>query len=394
LKIKFLYGNKVSVFISLLFVNIFCCSENEIKIGMSTALTGAAKELGSEMKQGVDAYFNKINKDGGVNGINLRLIALDDGYEPSNTSQNMRKLIDEEKVLAVIGNVGTPTAIVAVPIANETKTLLFGAFTGAGVLRKNPPDRYVINFRASYAEETSSMIDGLINKVGIKPQEIAFFTQNDGYGDSGYSGAIEALKKLGVVESDRLSHGRYTRNTLNVEEGLSIIMESEVEPKAIIMVGAYAPCSKFIKLAKPEFPNAMFLNVSFVGSNALLNELKNDSEGVVITQTVPYYANNSLPVINEYLKTIKEFDSNSKPGFVSLEGFIAAKIFVEGLKNCSDGISKESIIDSLESFKKLDIGIGFPIGYSKDMHQASHNVWITQISKGGFKKINWEDLKK
>ena len=317
-------------------------AEQEIQVGMSTALSGPARSLGQSMKVGVEACFKQVNEDGGVRGKSLRLIAIDDGYEPSQAAPNMRKLIDEEQVIAVIGNVGTPTAIVTVPIANEKKTLLFGAFTGAGVLRKTPPDRYVINYRASYAEETAAMITGLLN-AGIKPEEIAFFTQNDGYGDAGYNGAISALISKGYAEADKLAHGRYTRNTLNVEEALGVILDAEVEPRAIIMVGAYAPNAEFIKLAREDFPDALFLNVSFVGSVPLAKRLGDASEGVIVTQVVPGY-NSDLSGVVQYRQALEKYAPGTAPGFVSLEGCIVAKIFAEGLRNAGETQTRRALL--------------------------------------------------
>ena len=364
-------------------------SEEVIKIGMSTALTGPAKALGQGMKLGIEAYFNKVNSAGGINGKKIKLIALDDGYEPSRTAPNMRTLIDEHKVLAVIGNVGTPTAVVSVPIANEKKTVLFGAFTGAGVLRKSPPDRYVINYRASYAEETAAMIDGLL-KIGVKPKEIAFFTQNDAYGDAGYQGAIKALKAKGFSEAERLAHGRYTRNTLNVENGFGLILDAEIEPKAIIMVGAYAPCAEFIKLAKEELPGTLFLNVSFVGSTALAKALGDKGDGVIITQVVPHFESD-LPLVKQYRNDIKHISPQAIPGFASLEGYIAANIFVSGMKPAKSPLTRESIVDGIESIHELDIGIGANISFSKNEHQASHKVWPTMIKDGNFITFEWNN---
>jgi len=197
--------------------------------------------LGKNMKQGVLVGLERANRAGGINGRSLKLIALDDGYEPTRTAPNMRRLIEQERVLAVIGNVGTPTAIAAVPIANEQKTLLFAPFTGAGVLRKNPPDRYVINYRASYAEETAAMIDALIKTGKLKTDEIAFFTQRDGYGDAGFIGGITALKHHGLRDENSVVHARYARNTLAVENALATILIASPPPQAVIMVGAYAP---------------------------------------------------------------------------------------------------------------------------------------------------------
>ena len=363
----------------------------EINVGMSTALSGPAQALGQGMQAGVEAYFNKINAEGGVQGNSLKLIAIDDGYEPSKAAPNMRKLIDELQVISVVGNVGTPTAIVTVPIANEKKTLLFGAFTGAGVLRKTPPDRYVINYRASYAEETAAMIDGLLS-AGIKPEEIAFFTQNDGYGDAGYKGAVSALKSKGFTDTHKLAHGRYTRNTLNVEEALSVILDAKVEPRAVIMVGAYAPNASFIKIAREDFPDTLFLNVSFVGSVALARELGDAGEGIIVTQVVPDF-NSDLPGVVEYRQAMKTYAPDKVPGFVSLEGYIVAKIFVEGLKKSGPEQTRESIIDGLQSLGNLDVGIGETLKYGASEHQGSHKVWPTMIRGGKYVPYDWAELK-
>lgn len=378
----------------LVMAAMFCfgiAQADEIRVGTSTVLSGPAQALGRDMKLGMDAYFSKINKVGGVNGHSIKLVALDDGYEPSKAAPNMRQLIDQQKVVAVLGNVGTPTAIVTVPIANEQKTLLFGAFTGSGVLRKTPPDRYVINYRASYAEETAAMIGGLL-EAGIKPEQIAMFTQNDGYGDSGYQGAVSALKAKGYDQAEKLSHGRYERNTLNIESGLSTILDAKVEPRAIIMVGAYAPCAKFIKLARKDLPKARFLNVSFVGSNTLAKELGADGEGVIVTQVVPHY-DHDFPTVVEYREALKAFDADAQPGFVSLEGFIIAKLFTEGLKKAGANPTRESIIDALESLENLDLGIGTTVSLGKQKHQGSQTVWPTQIRNGKFVPMPWDQFK-
>ncbi|MGB1263359.1 MAG: ABC transporter substrate-binding protein [Cognaticolwellia sp.] len=364
----------------------------DIEVGMSTALSGPAKALGINVKLGVESYFKRVNDNGGVHGNKVKLVALDDGYEPNKAAPNMRKLIDEKGVVAVIGNVGTPTAIVTVPIANEKNTLLFGAYSGAGVLRKSPTDRYVINYRASYAQETAAMVDGLI-AAGIKPTEIAFFTQNDGYGDAGYNGAIKALKKHGYSATEQLAHGRYTRNTSNVEDGLITILDAEVEPKAIIMVGAYMPCAKFIELAKQDLPEALFLNVSFVGSVALKTALgAENSEGVIITQVVPHYNNGKLSAVKDYQQDMKNYDSGATFGFASLEGYLAAKVLVEGMKKSGKDLNSESIITGLEALTSLDIGIGTTLSYSEKQHQASHKVWPTVIKNGDFVSFEWHEL--
>ena len=365
-------------------------SGGEIKIGMSTVLSGPVQSLGKEMKLGIETYFKKINATGGVNGNLLKLIAYDDGYEPKQCGVNMKKLIHEDQVLAVIGNVGTPTAIVSVPIANENNTLLFGAFTGANILRQSPPDKYIINYRASYEEETAAIVTGFL-EIGLKPEEIAFFTQNDGYGDAGYQGGIKALQASGYAEAEELAHGRYTRNTLNVEDALVTIINAN--PKGVIMVGAYKPCAKFIKMAQEFLPDTLYANVSFVGSIPLLKELGPAQEGIIVTQVVPHFKSN-LPGVIEFRDDLKTYSSNSTPGFVSLEGYLVAKIFVAGLKAAGVKPTRASIVETLEGLNNLDIGIGIQIHYSKTNHQASHQIWSTIIKNGQYITLDWAELKK
>ena len=365
---------------------------NDIVFGMSTALSGPAADLGKNMRAGVLAEFKRANKLGGIQERTLRLISLDDGYEPSQTAPNMRRLIEQEKVLAVIGNVGTPTAIAAIPIANEKKTLFFAPFTGAGVLRKSPPDRYVINYRASYAEETAAMIDALVEIGKLQPDEIAFFTQRDGYGDAGFVGGITALQRNGLKDLSVIKHVRYERNTLAVEDAIANLLMSEKLPRAVIMVGAYAPCAKFITLAKQSGLDALFLNVSFVGSASLGRELGIQADKVIVTQVVPHPLQSNLPLVQQYRKDMHAYNSSIAPTFGSLEGYIAARILVKALKNFKGPITRESIVDGLENLGTIDIGIGESLQLGAKDHQASHRIWPTILKKGAFVPFDWKDI--
>jgi ABC-type branched-subunit amino acid transport system substrate-binding protein len=360
-----------------------------IRIGMSGALSGPARELGEGMRKGIEAYFARVNDQGGVEGRRLSLVALDDAYEPARTGSNMRQLIDQEQVFAVLGNPGTSTATVAVPIANEKHVPLFGASTGAGLLRKTPPDRYVINLRASYAQETAEMIHGLVTELGLRPEQLAFFTQDDAYGDSGYDGAIAALKRLGYQDAERLPHARYPHNTLDVEAGLSRLLDPSVNPRAIIMVGASKPCAKLIRLAKHQGLRALFVNVSFVLGDSLNRELGADGENVVVTQVVPPY-DSDLPVVREYRAALRAEDIS----FISLEGFIAAKALVEGLRRSGAHATREIFIDALEQGAAIDLGVGQTFQLGKTRHQISDRVWPTVIKHGRFEPLqHWSQLK-
>ena len=369
------------------------CHDDDILLGMSTALSGPLQQMGQDIKNGISAYFNRINQEGGIKGHQVRLITKDDGYEPKNTAPNVRELIEEDKVIAIIGNVGTPTAVVTVPIVNEKKMLFFGAVSGASILRKDPPDRYILNYRASYKEEAAAMVNGLV-KMGIMPEEIAFFTQRDSYGDAGYDGAVEALDALGFSNINSLTHGRYTRNTLNVEGAVAELMDSEIEPKAVIIAGGYAPTAKFIRLARKEFSNLLFVNLSFVGSYALLDELGDEAEGIIVTQVVPNFSDDSLPIVDEYISDLNLYFSELNPDFVSFEGYIIARIMVEALKRVPGEFTSESLIKAMYSIQDVDIGLGHNISFAKDKTQAIHRIWPSIIRAGHFQSFGWNTEQK
>lgn len=367
-------------------------AQAELTFGIVAPSSGDAAPLGLGMQKGIETYFAEANAAGGVNGEMLALVARDDQYQPLQAASNTRELIqeDEDDVLAAIGNVGTPTATVTIPIYNEYKTLLYGAFTGAGVLRKTPPDRYVINYRASYVQETAAMVDGLL-EAGVLPEEIAFFTQNDSFGDAGYNGATQALAAHGVDNIAALAHGRFTRGTRNIHQGLATILEAPVTPRAVIIVGTYGPAADFIREAKNDLPDTLFLNVSFVGSQALMDELGDLAEGVIITQVVPPL-NADLPAVEAYRQALATHARGSEPDFISLEGYLAAKLFVEGVRAAGANPDREAIVDGLLGLGSVDIGLEEPLSLGPNDHQASDAVWPTIITNGRFESVEWASL--
>lgn len=378
----------------------------DLTFGMSAAFSGPAKELGINMRKGIEAYFKRINAGGGIKGRNLRLISVDDGYEPEHAASNVYKLINREGIAAFIGNVGTPTAKTAMPISVEYGVLYFAPFTGSSLLRpyqnrdflirnRNNSQylisKYVINYRASYAQETEQIIENLLGS-GIKPYEIAIFTQDDDYGLDGYRGAVNALEKRGYSHSAGIPYGTYQRNTLNVENGLLEILNSRRQIRAVIVVGSYKPAAKFIRFAQKLIPNAVFMNVSFVGCTNLAESLEGVEAEVYVTQVVPHY-NSGLELVDEYNEDLRKYFPGTAPDFVSLEGYIAAYIFVQGLKNAKGDYSSDGIITGIDGldFSKLGLGIDQPLGEFD--HQISDKVWLTKIDKGSCKEVSWKEFR-
>lgn len=359
-----------------------------IKLGMSTALSGPAADLGQNMKRGVQVAIASGNDAG---NDRCELVVLDDGYEPNRTIPNIRQLISKEQVLAIIGNVGTPTSVVALPIVRQENICFYGAYTGAGMLRRTPPETQVYNFRASYAQETAAMVRGLLTDGRLKPDEIAFFTQQDSYGDAGYSGGMDALRAYGLEDDTSIIQTRYERNSLCVEQAVAKILMAKVRPRAIIMVGAYAPCAKFIRLARQSGIKAVFLNVSFVGTESLIKALGDEDHDVIITQVVPH-PQSDLPVVNAYRQAMAKYAPDAALNFGSLEGYISTVIFQRALEQIQGPVTRQSIIDSLGQMGTFDIGMGVPLSFSSSDHQALDRVWPTIIRDHKAQPLDWLEL--
>ncbi len=266
-------------------------TDNEIRFGISAPFSGTAKELGQNMRMGIEAAFDVANANGGVNGRQLRLIAADNGDEPTQAAATMEQLYEEDQVFGLVGNVGTPAAVVALPYALERKMLFFGAFTGAGLLRSEPPDRYVFRYRASCAEETAALVSYLVKVRRLKPEQIAVFAQQDAYGDACVAGVTKAVRLLGEGNESTILRLNYQRNTVDVDDAVEQLGKSRIPIKAVIMIPTYRAAAKFIEKTRERYPNMIYTSVSFVGATALANELmllgKEFANGVIVTQVVP-----------------------------------------------------------------------------------------------------------
>jgi branched-chain amino acid transport system substrate-binding protein len=368
-------------------------TDTDITFGMSAPFSGPAKELGRAMKIGIDIAFSAVNDQGGVNGRKLKLIALDDGYEPARTKDVMKDLADNRKVFGFIGNVGTPTAEVSLPLVLDRKLLFFGPFTGAGLLRRDPPDRYVFNYRASYAEETAATMKYLVENKRIRPEEIAVMAQQDGYGESGWNGVSKMLRKYDRDPERTLRTG-YKRNTSEVQEAVDAVLNARQKIRAVIMVPTYKAAAKFIDKVKSQRPDMIFTCVSFVGSQALADELLSYgpkvAEGVIVTQVVPLPTSRSTAVL-KYQELLPKYSLGERPDFISLEGYLAAQLLIEGLKRAGPEFSMEGLVDTLESMRGIDLGIGAQLGFGMSEHQASHKVWATILdAQGQYQSLDLE----
>jgi ABC-type branched-subunit amino acid transport system substrate-binding protein len=351
-------------------------SDNTITLGMSSPFSGTNGAYGLEMRQTIEAYFEQLNKAGGVNGRKLELVAIDDGYETDRSIANSKSLIEEKKVFALLAYYGSsPTTESMNKIFGPAKVPLVGTISGAGTLREpvsaNPNSRYMFNVRASYADETDAIVNQLVS-LGLK--SIAVFYQNDGFGKSGLDGVTAALKKHNMTPS---AVGTVERNSVDVAKAVESI--SKNTPQAVIMVTLSKPTTAFVKAMKKSGQNPMLMTLSPVGAEQLVQDLGAEARGIGISQVVPYPWNDTIPVVRDYQKLV-----GGKTGFTyyALEGYLMARVMVEGIKRAGKDLTREKLVGALEGLNNNDFG-GFRVTYGGSNRQGSRFVELTVVGPGG-----------
>jgi branched-chain amino acid transport system substrate-binding protein len=355
-------------------------SSDTILFGQAAALEGPSSALGQGMRQGILAAFTEINARGGVHGRKLKLISRDDGYDPDRSAVQTIRLIEEDKVFALIGAVGTPTTTVTVPIAKAKNVPFIGPFTGAGFLRA--PDLHnVINIRASYGAEAEAWIKHLTEDLHLK--SIAIFYQDDSYGRDGLAGVKLALEKRGM---ELTAEGTFERNTKAVGSAMRTLKRAE--PEAVVMVGTYGPCAEFIKLARKSGFNPIFVNISFVGANALAKELGPEGQGVIVSQVVPFPWDASVKVVADYQAAEKALDPNLRPDFVSLEGYLSGRLVAAALEMAGPNPTRANMLQLINDVGRFDIS-GDIITFGQKLRDVPAKVFLTVIQPDGtFKAVD------
>lgn len=364
--------------------------KTELRFGLIAPFSGANKEFGHQLSIGAEAAFNAVNEAGGIGPYRLKLVTADDGYEPSRTPDLVKRMAEKDGVVGFVGNFGTPTAAAVLPWVLDHRLLFFGPYTGSDLVRAVPPDRYVFNYRPSYAEETEAVVRYLVNVRGLKPREIVVFAQDDPFGGAGYAGVVKALRTLQGRYEPPPQKLIYKRNTIDVAGAVAALRARKIPPKAIVMVALYRPAAEFIKLTRPHFPRMIYTDVSAVGATALAEELAligpKIGEGVLVTQVVP--------AVNGYSKAVLDFKAalarsfpGERPDYVSLEAYIDAKIVIEALRRIAAApgprVDGDRLADALEGLGTFDLGLGTPLKFGPSEHQASHMIWGTQLDETG-----------
>ena len=349
-------------------------TEKSVLIGSCSALDGPAHVLGRQTVLGASAYLHMVNDEGGVFGRKIQLQAFDDSYDPDKAPACFKRMT-KEGVFALGFFVGTPTAKVYVPLAQEEKIPVVGLFTGAQMLYE-PLKHEVINVRASYFDETREQIDKLweqnIHKIGV-------IYQDDPFGKAVLEGVKLALQRHNAAP---VALGTFTRNTVDIDAGLKDVMAAH--PQAVVVAGPYAPAAAIVKQAHATGGRPQFLTVSFVGTEEFIKEAGPDAEGTIITQVMPPYDRTEYPAVALYRKCLSKYSPGEAPTFVSFEGFVDAMVVVEGLKRAGKDVTREKFISAIESIHDMNVGLGprLVLSYSATDHKGFDNVYATVVKNG------------
>lgn len=362
-------------------------TDSEIVLGSSLPLTGHAAYLGIQTLRGAEAYLRSVNEMGGVHGRTIRVKAVDDSYDPPRCLANTQRFIIDNDVLALFSYVGTPTTLKVLPLVEEARVPLVGMFTGANALRQ-PFHRYVVNIRASYYQETQAAVRHMVEDLGMR--DIAVFYQYDAYGFDGLIGTELALKEYNL---EPVARGSYIRGTLDVGEGLKKINESGAE--AVVMIGTYGACARFINLAQQLGFDPVFYTVSFVGAEELARRIQEPQPVVLMSQVVPppMGGKGKPGAASEYVYLLNRYFPGETPSFVGLEGFLNARIMVEGLRKAGRDLTREGLVDAIESIRDYEVGPGMTITYGPADRQGLDQVYFTRLKDGRFVPLTeWQSV--
>jgi len=374
-------------------------SSEAIKIGMSAAFKGTAGGLGTELYRGAQAYYNEVNARRGIYGRAISVVALDDGYEPIPCIKNTIQLVEKEKVFFLSNYVGTPTLTRALPVIKQyadKNLVLVGTFTGAQPQREAPYGDQVFNIRASYRQEMMALVERFWQSGARK---FGVYYQIDAYGRSGTDGVARGLAQRGAKIVAEATYARGAKFEDNMSPAVKTLQEEGVD--VVLCTGAYQGCGAFIKSARDFGWRVPISNVSFVGSDAMLSLLvkhqnstgRDYTRALVNSQVVPSYDDLSLPAIAEYRAYMDKYNpavpeslrdpryTAQKYSFISLEGFINAKVIVEGLRRAGRNPTRREFRRALESLRNFDLGIGAPLTFGPERHHGLDNVYFTRVEK-------------
>jgi branched-chain amino acid transport system substrate-binding protein len=348
-------------------------TDTSIRLGMSSPFSGPTGAYGRAMKEGIEACFAAVNAKGGIEGRKLELVALDDGYETDAAVANARRLIDKEKVFALMGFYGSSPTAAVLPLLDASSVPLIGTISGAEVLRK-PLNPHIFHLRASYGDETAAIVKNLTT-VGVS--RIAVFYQDDGFGQAGLKGVTDALA---AHQLKPVAAAAVPRNSVDVAAAVSAIAQTHAQ--AVVMVTLYRPSAAFIQQMRAAGESPFFVALSPVGTDQLITELGAQStRGIQVSQVIPHPWGDKLEVVREYKRVLAAHAKHAEVSYYGLEGYLNAKLLVAALERAGHNLTRERLAAALRS-APFDLG-GYRVKFAPGSSEGSSYVEISVVGAGG-----------
>lgn len=345
------------------------------RFGQSAAFSGPSRDVGIGVRLGIEAAVLESNQNGGVNGAQILFTNLDDGYEPRRAITNVRELITEWDVFALIGGVGTPTSRAVVGIAREAQVPFVAPITGAAFLRDVEEMPNVINLRASSQQQVDEMVARLLEDRGIS--RVGVLYQDDSFGRTGLASAINSLARHDLLP---VGTGVYERNTVAVKT--AVLDLQLADPDAVIVIGANNPSVAAIKWSHEIGFSPVFLNISLRGGLELLQVLQSGDIEVFVTQVVPDFRSDELEIAKSYRRAVENYQPGSTLGYSSFEGYIAGRLLLEAMHSCGEEVTQECVIGRFRQDTPMNLG-GLILKFGPNDNQGLDEVYLTGLNSVG-----------
>lgn len=348
-------------------------SATEIRLGASQVLSGPLGPQTLQYGEGARLLFDAVNAGGGIHGRKIGFNTLDDGFDPKRAVENTRKLIEEQKVFMLFNSTGTAQTAAVLPMLKESRTILFGPVTGASSLREgaNP---FLFHVRAGYANEAEKIVSQL-KQTGVT--RVVFFYQDDAFGKA----ILAEVKKATAAENLPLA-AEVKVDPAAPDFAAAATAAAQANPQAVIIGTAGQTFPNFVKAVLATSARPVFYGFSVASLDVINRELKEKARGVVLAQIMPSLRNPTIPVVAEYLKLLKAKAPDAAPSASQFEGFVHARLLVEGLRRTGRDLNSASFARTLENAGEIAFG-RFTAKYSPKSHNGSDYVELAIIDADG-----------
>lgn len=348
-------------------------SEQSVTLVQTADLSGSRAPLAKELIAGWRAYLAQVNERGGVHGRRVVLVSEDDRYDIEQTRRIVKERIDQDSAFAFVSLIGTANAAAALPLLNAANVPLVAPLSGAHELR-SPPARNVFHIRASYAREVERMVEHVLT-LGVR--RVAVFYDDDAFGRDVLNAAEASLASRGLSLAAR---GRVERGSTDVSDAVKAV--ADAKPQVVICGSFGKSLSEFVKGMKRTPAAPAYYALSFFPAGASIRDLGDDARGIGVTQVMPKVTAVGIPLVREYRQSMQKYAPDEPVTAIGLEGYVTAKVTVEGLRRAGPNLTRQRFIEAMETLREFDLG-SLRLTYQPGDHAGLRYTDISVVGEAG-----------